>query len=124
MLILAPIVAPIAAGCGSSAGSSPNPIDAAKPVDAAVCNGVTSTSTADDAHVHTVCVPTADLTSPPASGATYVSSNDFAHTHKITLTSAQLASIQAGQSVTVESTSEVDPINGDVHTHRWTVKTA
>jgi hypothetical protein len=118
MLILTPLVAPLVAGCGGY-GSSASPS-----VDAAACNGVGGESTTEDQHAHSICVPTADLSSPPANGATYTSSNDSNHTHTLVLTSAQLTSIQSGQPVTVTSASAIDPINNDPHTHSWTLRRA
>jgi hypothetical protein len=121
MLILTPIVAPILAGCSSSYGSygSGN----AGP-DAATCNGVGGDSTVAEAHQHSICVPTTDLTAPPAAGLTYTSSLFAEHTHTLALTSDQLAQIQAGQSVTVASASAIDPLDGAAHTHNWTLRKA
>lgn len=121
MLILTPLVAPLVAGCGSGygSGSSSNPSP-----DAATCNGVGGESTTDDEHSHGICVPTADLTSPPASGGTYTSAVASSHTHTLVLTSAQLTMIQSGQAVTVTSSSDVNPLDGDAHTHHWTLRKA
>jgi hypothetical protein len=116
MLVLTPIVAPILAGCNGYGSGS------AQSVDAAACNGVGGDSTSVDSHTHSICIPTADLTSPPANGATYTSSNSSMHTHTLVLTSAQLASIQGGQAITVQSGLAVDPLNNDNHTHGWTLR--
>jgi len=117
-LILAPIVPAVLQACSSSSSSAPN-----TPADAAgnACAGTDPQSTLNEGHTHSVCVPTSDMTSPPAAGATYTSSNEGNHTHTITLTATQLASIQAGHSVTVTSTSDVDPITHAAHTHDWTI---
>jgi hypothetical protein len=78
------------------------------------CDGLQTTSTVAFGHTHTFCVPTADLTNPPASGATYTSSGPDP-THTVTLTQGQLQSIQSGQTVTVTSS-----VNGN-HTHDFAI---
>jgi hypothetical protein len=117
VLVLVPLLPAVLQACSTS---SPNEEpDPGTPGD--VCAGTAPLSTVNAGHTHSVCVPTADMTSPPATGKTYVSSNDGNHTHSITLTSAQLSSIASGQSVTVTSSSVVDPLNQAAHTHDWTV---
>jgi hypothetical protein len=81
-------------------------------------------STVNEGHTHSVCVPTSDMTSPPATGAIYISSNDGSHTHTIMLTAEQLSSIASGQSVVVTSTSDVDPKTKVAHTHDWMITKA
>jgi|HubBroStandDraft_1064217.scaffolds.fasta_scaffold431974_1 hypothetical protein len=103
-LLLIPIVA--VAACGG--GSSPNGENTG-------CPGVDTVSTVVDAHTHSVCVLTSDLTAPPAAGATYTSTTALGHSHTITLTAAQLSSINSGQSVTVTSSS----VEG--HTHDFAI---
>src|SRR5580693_6319512 len=68
---------------------------------AASCNGVFETSTVTNNHTHTLCVPTTDLTNPPAAGTTYTTSFNDGHDHTVTLTQAQLQTIEGGGSVTV-----------------------
>lgn len=104
LLVLVPIV-----GCSSSS-------------DGPSCDGVDSTSTVNASHTHTVCVPTADLTNPPAAGAIYTTSNEGMHTHKVTLSQANLTAINGGQTVPVTSSSDPDPINGQVHSHDFSIK--
>jgi len=111
VLLLVPVVGPLL-GCsddGTSGGS---------------CSGVSSTSNIDNQHDHTVCVLTTDLTSPPAAGVSYTTSNDSGHTHKVALTAANLAAIQGGQTATVVSSSDIDPINNQAHTHTFMIKKA
>jgi len=118
LLMLVPVIPAVLQACSSSSSdSSSAPSDA--PGNA--CAGTDPLSTVNAGHTHSLCVPTSDMTSPPAAGATYTSSNDGNHTHKITLTAEQLASIASGQSVTVTSTSDVDPINQVAHSHSWTI---
>ena len=81
-------------------------------------------STSDNSHTHTLCVLTTDLTSPPAAGVNYTTSLDSGHTHHVPLTAANLTTINGGQSVTVTSTSDVDPINNAAHTHMFTIMKA
>jgi len=114
VLLLIPVVGPLL-GCGSSNSSGP---------DAAACAGVSSTSSVDSQHSHTVCVLTSDLTAPPAAGVTYTTSLDSGHTHHIALSAANLTSINAGGTVMVTSTSDVDPINNMAHTHTFMIKKA
>jgi hypothetical protein len=115
MLVLTPIVI---AGCSGYGSSSTGTVT----IDAGVCNGVGGQSTVVDSHSHSICVPTADLTAPPADGATYTSSDSSSHTHTLVLTSAQLTSIQNGQTVMVTSAAAVDPVNNDNHSHNWTLR--
>ena len=70
------------------------------------CNGVGATTTNVSGHTHFVCVPLADLDSPPSAGKTYVTTNVQGHTHSITLTADQLTSIANGQSVAVTTTTD------------------
>jgi hypothetical protein len=56
-------------------------------------------------HTHTLCVPTTDLTSPPAGGKTYTTSVALNHSHTVVLTQAQLQTIDSGGSVTVTTSS-------------------
>jgi|HubBroStandDraft_6_1064221.scaffolds.fasta_scaffold12336_6 hypothetical protein len=110
------LLVPFVSSCSSSNNASS--IDAA----GTTCTGIDSTSTVDEAHTHTICVQTSDLTTPPSGGVTYTSSNVGNHTHTLMLTAAQLASIESGTAVgPVESSSVVDPVSGVAHTHDWTI---
>ena len=51
----------------------------------------------------------------------YTTSNEGSHTHKVRLTQANLTAINAGQTVTTVSTSDVDPANGTSHTHKFAI---
>ena len=79
------------------------------------CQGVESTGSSSSGHIHTVCVPDSDLTSPPSGGNTYTTSNNGGHTHTVTLSQAQLQTIESGGSVTVTS-------SGAGHTHDFMVE--
>ena len=68
------------------------------------CPGIDTTSTVTNNHTHTLCVPTADLTSPTGS-KTYTTSTDAGHNHTVTLTMQQLTTINGGGSVTVTSSA-------------------
>jgi hypothetical protein len=109
--MLVPVVPAVLQACSSSPSEGPSNS----------CAGTDPLSTVNEGHTHSVCVPTADMTSPPATGATYTSSNDGSHTHRITMTAQQLSMVAAGQSVLVTSTSDVDPKTGVAHTHDWTI---
>lgn len=115
VLLLVPVIGPML-GCSSSSNNS-GP-------DGGACAGVSSTSSTDNQHSHTLCVLTSDLTTPPAAGVTYTTSNDSGHTHHVTLTATNLTSINSGTTVMVTSTSDVDPINGAAHTHTFMIKKA
>ena len=69
-------------------------------------------------HMHTVCVLTSDLTSPPAGGVTYTTSTVLDHDHTVMLTQAQLQSVQSGGSVTVTTSTTGN------HMHMFTVTKA
>ena len=108
MLLLIPVV-----GCSSSSNDQP---------EGGICAGIESTSTVDEAHTHTVCVLTANLTSPPTVGVTYTTSNVGSHTHKVTLTAVNLAAINGGQAVMVTSTTDPDPLTGVAHSHSFMIQ--
>jgi hypothetical protein len=90
----------------------------------ATCAGTSVFSSVDAAHTHTVCVLDSDLTNPPVGGVTYTTSVNGEHTHIVTLAQADLTAIHGGQTVTVTSTSDVDPINGMAHTHSFAISKA
>jgi hypothetical protein len=93
LLFLVPV-----AGLAACSSSTPSET-------AASCDGVFETSTVTDNHTHTLCVPTTDLTAPPAAGTLYTTSLNDGHTHQVALTQAQLQTIESGGSVTVTTTS-------------------
>jgi hypothetical protein len=107
LLLLIPVV-----GCSSSSNQA----------DGGSCAGVESTSTNEASHTHTLCVLTADLTSPPAGGKMYTTSNVGSHTHMVMLTAANLTAINGSQTVTVTSSTDPDPINGMAHSHDFMIK--
>jgi hypothetical protein len=101
LLLLVP-VAGQALACSTSNGASPAETEP-------TCNGIAETSTVADAHTHTLCVLTTDLTSPPAAGVTYTTSVSAGHSHTVALTQAQLQTIESGGSVTVMTSSPPTP---------------
>jgi hypothetical protein len=52
---------------------------------------------------------------------TYTTSTTSAHSHTVSLSAAQLSTINSGGSVTVDTSSVVDPEDGVAHTHSFTV---
>jgi hypothetical protein len=107
-LVLVPL-----AGCSSDDGS---PMDAGNNGNGGgSCQGVSSTGSNSAGHIHTLCVPDSDLSSPPANGVTYTTSSDSGHTHSVNLNQAQLQTIAGGGSVTVTSSSTG-------HTHEFIVR--
>jgi hypothetical protein len=104
-LVLVPAVQ---AACGTGPMSTqPTPTGAS-------CDGVLTTSSVVLAHTHTLCVPSSDLSSPPAGGATYTTSPPQP-THTVTLTQAELQAIEGGMTVTVTSS-----VAGS-HTHDFAI---
>lgn len=95
MLLLVPL-APLA--CSSSSSSS-------GASGGNGCDGIFETSTVTNNHTHTLCVPTTDLTKPPAAGVVYTTSVSEDHSHTVSLTQAQLQSIEGGTAVTVTTSS-------------------
>jgi hypothetical protein len=78
--------------------------------------GLASTSSNVAEHVHRLCVPYADLESPPQAGQTYMTSTDGNHIHLVTLTFQQLTQIGQGMEVTV--TSSINSGHSHDHTLR------
>jgi hypothetical protein len=108
VLVLVPIVA-----CTASSTPTAGP--------GASCAGTDVLSSTDASHTHTVCILNSDLTNPPASGATYTTSIDGQHTHNVTLTQANLTALNGGQTITVTSTNDVDPLNKTPHAHSFSI---
>lgn len=94
----------IPVGCfgSSDAGSGSN------------CMPSTSSNVRD--HAHSICIPLADLVTPPAGGNTYPTSTDAGHSHDIALTTDELSTIRSGMIVMVETT------NVGNHTHTFTIE--
>lgn len=90
-------------GCGSST-TSPSAVAE-----------ISSTSTVENGHSHSVGVPASNQLHP--ANTTYTSSTSFAHEHVVTLTAGQLSTLASGGSVTVTST--VSTVTG-THQHNFT----
>jgi hypothetical protein len=71
-----------------------------------------------DNHGHVLTIPSADLTS--SSDRSYSILGSATHDHTVTLTAAQLATLNAGQVVTVTSTT-TDAAPFGAHAHNLTV---
>ncbi len=100
LLLLVPL-APLA--CSSSSSGSGNTSPGSDGGNG--CDGIFDTSTVTNNHTHTLCVPTSDLTNPPAAGVVYTTSVSLMHSHTVNLTQAQLKSIESGTAVTVTTSS-------------------
>ena len=87
------LLIPVVSGCGNDTTPSNG------------CDGVFSTSSVTDGHTHTLCVPTTDLTNPPAAGNTYTTSINAGHSHTVMLTQQQLQTINSGGQVMVTSSA-------------------
>jgi hypothetical protein len=96
----------IITGCGGGSDGNPPPSG---------CTGIERSSTVVDGHTHTLCVPQADLSSPPAAGQSYTTSVN-GHAHEVTLTAADLMSIAGGGTVTVTTSITLG------HAHMFTLK--
>jgi hypothetical protein len=111
------LLIPIVSACSSN--SSPS-VDAAP-----ACSGVETTSTTVEAHTHSLCVLTTDLTNPPAAGVTYTTTaattSYGSHSHMVMLTQAQLTMIEAATEVTVTSSSVLNPMTNQPHTHDFMI---
>lgn len=82
----------------------------------ASCDGVSETSSSEDGHTHSVCIPSADLMSPPTAGGTYITTSASGHTHAVALTAADLTTLAGGGSVMV-TTSVVQQ-----HAHQFNLQ--
>jgi len=102
------------AACGSS-GSSTTP---APPAPAPSATELTFTSSLVDGHDHTVQISTSDLAAPPANGETLTTSIVQSHSHMVELTEADLNAIEAGQTVTKDTTLALS------HVHTFTFQKA
>ncbi len=107
-LVLVPIV-----GCSSDDSSPSAPGDNIP----SGCEGLSTTGSSSSGHIHTLCVPDTDLSSPPASGVTYTTSSDSGHTHTVNLNQSQLQTIEGGGRVTITS-------SGPGHTHNFLIEKA
>lgn len=105
LLLLVPIV-----GCANSGGGG-----------TPVCDpgSLAYKSSTDAEHTHVLCMATADLTNPPVEGRTVTTSVDGGHSHKVTLTRDQLVSINSGNTVVVTSTTDLDTISNQNHSHMY-----
>jgi hypothetical protein len=94
-----------------------------------ICDGLRIVSEESVLHTHTLCVPPADLSSPPASGRTYQSSdfqesggsgyNDSGgdpHRHAVSLSAQELTRIASGETVTVNS------MEAEGHIHAFSIR--
>jgi hypothetical protein len=103
-------------------GSSTNPTNPTQPSDTTPPDApprveganVVYTSSQTNAHSHSFSVPSADLTSPPPAGVSGETTSAQLHSHLVTVTQAQLESVATGQSVKVETSTEIG------HTHTFT----
>ena len=91
-------------GCSDNSPSSPS-----------ATADITSVSTVNNAHTHTIGVPASDQMK--AVTTTYTSSNTSAHDHQVTLSASQLSTLASGGAVTVTSTNSA--VTGN-HTHDFT----
>jgi hypothetical protein len=110
----------IVAGCNNSSSSSNSSPDIL-PSPAQQPYIYTYTSSDADNHNHTARVYSTALSAPDANGWSDTSSTVLNHTHTMSLTQAQLTSMNAGQSVTVTSSTATNPTTGNSHYHTWTI---
>ena len=115
LLMMVPVIPAVLQACSSSssAGSTPD--------QSCPSANITTDSSVNDQHSHFLCIPTADITNPPANGMTYTALQNGEHVHTVTLTAAQLAQIGSGGTVTIQSSSDLDPISNVVHPHTFTI---
>ncbi|HXE97258.1 MAG TPA: hypothetical protein VN642_12675 [Dongiaceae bacterium] len=104
-----PLVA-LLTGCGGGSSSTPA---------AALANGdfiVTSVTSSLTTHTHTITVKAADLAAGVQVVYTTSSAGTTPHTHTVTITPAQITSINAGNAVTVISSTDF------THSHDFDIK--
>jgi hypothetical protein len=109
VLLLTPL------GCGGGDDDVAAPTPTTNPTTPPACDGAGATSSNVNAHTHEVCVPLADLTSPPAGGNTYTTTVEDGHIHTISLDAGQLGAINAGQTVGIRTSLD------DNHVHDFTL---
>ncbi len=80
------------------------------------------TSSINDSHTHDITIPAADLANPPAAGAIYTSTLVSGHTHTTTLSQQQLQSVNNDESVTIISSTDLNPITNINHSHNWVIR--
>jgi hypothetical protein len=116
LLMMVPVIPAVLQACSSSSSGG-----GTDPAQSCPSGSFTTNSSVDDDHSHLLCIPTSDLTSPPAAGMTYTALENGSHIHTVTLTAAQLSAIGAGGSATIVSSSDLDPISGVVHPHTFVI---
>jgi hypothetical protein len=95
-------------GCADCQGLSAQSLDLVKRASRIAESNV-------NAHTHEVCVPLADLTSPPAGGNTYTTTVEDGHIPTISLDAGQLGAINAGQTIVIRTSLD------DNHVHDFTL---
>jgi hypothetical protein len=116
LLMMVPVIPAVLQACSSSSSSG-----GGAPEQSCPSGSFTTNSSFDDDHSHLLCIPTSDITNPPANGATYTALENGSHVHTVVLSAAQLAAIGAGGSAMVTSSSDLDPISGVVHPHTFNI---
>lgn len=109
------MLVPFTIGACSSSSNDGNVVASTSPTEPA-CDGAAASSTVEDSHVHTVCVPASNLASPPAEGVRLATSTSLDHQHGISLSAAELSAIAGGGTATVVTTV----VNG--HTHGFAIR--
>ena len=94
--------------CGSN--STPTPAGTPSVIGAQA----TYTSSTTEGHHHTFSIQIADFENPPSGGVSGRTSTALEHTHTVSVSMEQLANVQAGQSVTITTSSTL------AHTHTFT----
>ena len=92
------------AGCGST--STPP---------AGTSNALRFTSSNVSGHTHDFSIDAVDLTSPPAAGLSGETSVSLSHTHTVSLAQSELQQIEAGQTITKDTSST----EGHIHTFEF-----
>ena len=116
-LVLTPIASWLASSCGGSDSSGDGTTSNTIPT-VPSCDGVGARSNVQEGHSHELCVPVADLSSPPTGGKTYDTSSEDGHVHRVTLDAAQLSAVGRGELVQVTTSIE------DGHMHAYALQWA
>jgi hypothetical protein len=79
------------------------------------------TSSTDDNHNHMLIIAQNDLQNPPINGVSYQSTWTLNHNHYVQLSRADFDTINNGATVTVTSSTSVNPQTGQAHSHHWSI---
>jgi hypothetical protein len=115
------LLVPLTECASSSPPAASTGDDGGASPDAAACDGVHTTSSNVSEHTHTLCVPQSDLSSPPGQGATYTSSSSLDPLNDENHT--HTITLSAQQLLSIETGAQVVVTSSvsDSHTHQFAI---